>query len=63
MATTIREQQITTVEVSQAELNTLLVDKAKQAGFIDFDPTNVSVVSSDPATGSYHIIFERSVTP
>lgn len=60
MATRLRFQQIVTVEVSQAELNTLLVEKAKTAGMIDFDPTNISVVSSDPETGAYHIIFERS---
>lgn len=62
MATQVSDQRIVTVEVSQAELSTLLVDRAKQAGYIDFDPTRINVQEVDPAAGSFHIIFEK-VTP
>jgi hypothetical protein len=58
MATTQRDQRIITVEVSRAELITLLADRAKQAGLIDFDPDNIQVVEVDPAQGTYNILFE-----
>lgn len=60
MATQISNQRIVTIEVSQAELASLLVDKAKTAGYIDFDPTRINVVEADAALGTFHIIFERA---
>ena len=59
MATTKRDQRVVTVEVSRAELITLLAERAKQAGLIDFDPDNIQVVEVDPVfPGTYNIIFE-----
>lgn len=61
MATKLNDQRIVTVEVSQVELNQLLVERAKAAGMIDFDPTKIQVHESDAALGTYHIIFENQV--
>ena len=55
-----RNQRIVTVELTQAELNQLLVDRAKAAGMIDFDPTRIQVQEADAGTGNHDIIFERS---
>ena len=60
MATTVSDQRIVTVEVNQAELDNLIVERAKAAGFIDFDPTRVTIAESDPAAGTHNVIFERS---
>jgi len=60
MPQVIRSQRIVTVELTQAELNQLLVDRAKAAGMIDFDPTRIQVQEADASAGSHLIIFERS---
>lgn len=63
MATTKRNQQITTIEVTKAELRQLLGAKAKEAGLIDFDPDTVSVFETDPVLGKFEIVFEREIIP
>ena len=60
MPKTISDQRIVTVELTQAELNQLLVDRAKASGIIDFDPTRIQVQEADPSAGTHNIIFERS---
>ena len=63
MATTKRNQQITTVEVSRVELRNLLGAKAKELGLIDFDPDTVQVIETDAGLGTHEIIFEREIIP
>lgn len=63
MATTKRNQQITTVEVSRVELRNLLGAKAKELGLIDFDPDTVQVIETDAELGTHEIIFEREILP
>lgn len=58
MATTSRDQRIVTVDVTQAELISLLAQKAQQAGLIDFDPDNIQV-QEIVAGAEYQIIFSK----
>jgi len=60
MATKLSQQTIVIVEISQAELAALIVDKAKAAGYIDFDPTRISIQETDAVTGTNNVIFERA---
>ena len=45
------------VAITAAELNALLIQPAKQAGFIDFDPTRVKV--DQVQGGGFEITFEK----
>lgn len=63
MPTTIKDTRTVRISVTVAELNTLLSDKAKQQGLIDFDPDFVQVSLTDPETGTYEIIFEKNTVP
>lgn len=57
MATVKQDARRVVVAVSNAELNALLIAPAKQAGFINFDPTRVKV---DQVQGQgFEITFER----
>ena len=61
MATTVSNARSVKIQVSIAELQTLLADKAQQLGFIDFAPDRTQVyrngtdVQNNPI---YEIIFE-----
>ena len=57
MATVIQNAKRVVVQVSQLELNNLILTKAQQLGFIDFDPTRMTVKPSD--NGQFEITFER----
>ena len=57
MATVIQNAKRVVVQVTQLELNNLIVDKATQLGFIDFEPTRMTVKPGDG--GSFEILFER----
>ena len=48
------------VQINQAQLNALLVQPAKDAGFIDFDPTRISTKPLEG--GDFEISFERVET-
>lgn len=47
------------VDVTRQELSSLIVDKAKESGLIDFDPTRVKI---DEEGSGYSVIFERVKT-
>lgn len=59
MATIIEDGRRVRVQVSNAELNTLLIQPAKNQGFIDFDPTRVAVKQNE---SGFEIVFERIET-
>lgn len=57
MATIKQNARRVVVLITAAELNALLIQPAKQAGFINFDPTRVKV---DAVRGEgFEITFER----
>jgi len=58
MATKTKDQRTVIVEINQAELNALIVDKAKQTGLIDFTPDRIQVMEADAELGTHHVIFE-----
>ena len=60
MATKLDDKQTVRVRVSQTELTNLLIQPAKDLGFIDFDPTRVGIDKED--TGNFVIVFERVET-
>lgn len=57
MATKTEDSRRVRVKLNQAELNNLLVTPAKNAGFIDFDPTRILTTPLDG--GDFEITFER----
>lgn len=57
MAEKIEDRQRVTVKVSKAELSELMVEPAKQRGFIDFDPTRINIKQQN--NGAFVIEFER----
>lgn len=60
MAQIIRDQESTVVFVSTQELNDILIQPAKDLGFIDYDPTRVSIKEAPP--DGFEITFERVVS-
>lgn len=56
MATVIENGRRVRVQVSDAELNALLIQPAKDQGFIDFNPTRVAVKQNE---SGFEIVFER----
>lgn len=56
MATVTEDSRRVRVQLNQSELNNLLVTPAKNAGFIDFDPTRI--VTKQNGEG-FEITFER----
>lgn len=61
MATVTEDFQRVRVRINQAELNALLVQPARQQGFIDFDPNRINTRSLE--NGDFEITFERVDTP
>jgi len=59
MAQVTQSQRRVTVQLSNAELNVLLIQPAKDRGFIDFDPTRVQVRQE---RDGFEITFERVTT-
>jgi len=57
MARKTEDSKRVRVEVTQAEMNTLLIQPARQAGFIDFDPTRIN--TKQLQGGGFEITFER----
>lgn len=57
MATKTEDSRRVRVKLNQQELNNLLVTPAKNAGFIDFDPTRIVTRPADG--GGFEITFER----
>ncbi len=57
MATKTEDSRRVRVQLNQQELNNLLVTPAKNAGFIDFDPTRILTKAVDG--GNFEITFER----
>lgn len=62
MARVVSSKETVQVEVSTAELRTLLIQPAKDQGFIDFDPTRVAIEEDQAAPGNHIITFERIAT-
>lgn len=60
MATKTEDSRRVRVRLNQAELNALLVTPAKNAGFIDFDPTRIN--TKELSGGGFEITFERVET-
>ena len=58
MAEKIEDMQRVRVSITQQELNTLLVEPAKQRGFIDFNPTRIH--TRPLRDGNFEITFERN---
>ena len=56
MATTLSDKRIVNVNVTRAELATLLGEKAQQAGLINFTPDSVEVF--DNGDTGFEIRFE-----
>ena len=56
MAEKVQDQRRVIVKLSKAELNQILIQPAKDAGFIDFDPTRIKV---DEDGAGYMITFEQ----
>lgn len=61
MAEKVEDFQRVRVSLSQAEINALLIQPAKDAGFIDFDPTRV--LTQSLRGGDFEITFERTTDP
>ena len=59
MATKTEDSRRVRIRLNQAELNALLVTPAKNAGFIDFDPTRIV---TKEVQGGFEITFERVET-
>lgn len=62
MVTTIQDVRTVKVQVSLAELQTLLVTKARQQGIIDFDPDRIQIYENgDDSAGNtvFEILFEK----
>jgi hypothetical protein len=59
MASTARDQRIVIVNVSKAELITLLGSKARELNLIDFDPDRVQVHEVNADTDEFQIVFEK----
>ena len=57
MAKKTEDMQRVKVVLNQQEINNLLVQPAKQQGFIDFDPTRIHTRSLDG--GNFEVTFER----
>ena len=57
MATVTSTRETVNVSINLAELTALLIQPAKDAGFIDFDPTRVDI-KKEPS-GDYIITFEK----
>lgn len=57
MAQKTEDSRRVRVEVTQAEMNTLLIQPARNAGFIDFDPTRI--LTKQLQGGGFEITFER----
>ena len=57
MATKTEDKRRVTVQVSQLELSNLIVQPAKDSGFIDFDPTRIGI--DQQGDGNFVIVFER----
>ena len=57
MAAVKQDARRVVVELTQVELNAVLVQPAKDRGFIDFDPTRISTrqVNND----TFEIVYER----
>lgn len=60
MPTVIKDTRTIRIQVTAEELNTLLSDKAKAQGLIDFDPDFVKVSLTDASSNTYEIIFEKN---
>lgn len=58
MAKKTEDSRRVRVALSQAELNNILVQPAKDAGFIDFDPTRITTRQVE--AGQFEITFERT---
>lgn len=56
MASVKQDSRRVIVALSATELNDILVQPAKDAGFIDFDPTRI--LTKEVGTG-FEIVFER----
>ena len=59
MATKLEDKKSVRVQVSILELTNLLIQPAKDLGFIDFDPTRVGIKQNNDG---YVIEFERVTT-
>lgn len=59
MARKIEDKQTVRVSLSQPELSKILIEPAKDAGLIDFDPTRVFI--DQQKDGSFIVVFERMV--
>ena len=57
MSRVIEDSERVKVELTQAELNTLLIGPATEAGFIDFVPTRIATAYTK--NGVWEITFER----
>lgn len=57
MAQVTQSARRVVVQITQAELNTILIQPAKDRGFIDFDPTRITTKQTAPDT--FEIIYER----
>lgn len=54
------DTRIVQVDITASELNDLLTNRAKAAGLIDFDPTQISIIENATNQGlSYTVMFER----
>ncbi|KKL18772.1 hypothetical protein LCGC14_2472180 [marine sediment metagenome] len=64
MANTTQDIRRVKVQVSMAELQTLLIAKAQEAGFIDFTPDRIQLYQNgDDGAGNdvYEILFEQDI--
>lgn len=57
MAQKTEDSRRVRVEVTQAEMNAILIQPAKDRGFIDFDPTRIA--TKPLQGGGFEITFER----
>lgn len=57
MATMTENSRRVRVQVTQAEMNTLLIQPAKERGFIDFNPTRIA--TKQLQSGGFEITFEQ----
>ena len=59
MATTSKDVRTVVVSVTKTEMVSVLGEKAKQIGLIDFDPDRIEIRDSEVTGMAFDITFEK----
>ena len=61
MATTIKDIRTLRIQVTFVELSDLIVQKATDAGFLDFVPDRIEIFDTGTGTQTTEIVFEKDL--